>query len=300
VSEAAPVVLLVRSGGALAEEHHGERADGGRHDGEHDEERGRVVGEEHGAGVGEDGGAEADVALEQAGDGAPAPAEVADAGDEHGGVHPRGAVPAEAEEDADLPVGERGDGPGHDHPLRAVAKEALEGADGEEEPDGDVVGRQPREEAERLADVLGDREVVELQLREAHERLERVRVVGEGVVVAGDALHPRRRHQPQPPPTARRVACLLRVQGGSRLVAWCLTVCPEEEEVRKGRWRHGEVARMRQLAEVGWRIRWRVIRRGGESRRGRLRLRVICGRGIAAFGCGDFCGGWAPGSGRSW
>jgi hypothetical protein len=79
--EAAPVVLLVRSGGALAEEHHGERADGGRHDGEHDEERGRVVGEERGAGVDEDGGAEADVALEQAGDGAPAPAEVADAGD---------------------------------------------------------------------------------------------------------------------------------------------------------------------------------------------------------------------------
>jgi hypothetical protein len=28
-------------------------------------------------------------------------------------------------------------------------------------------------------------------------------------------------------------------------------------------------------------------------------LRVICGRGIAAFGCGDFRGGWARGS-RSW
>jgi hypothetical protein len=139
--EAEPVVLLVRSGDALTEEHHGERADGGRHDGEHDEERGRVVGEERGAGVGEDGGAEADVALEQVEDGAPAPAEVADAGDEHGGVHPRGAVPIEAEEDADLPVGERGDGPGHDHLLRAVAEEALEGADGEEEPGGDAVGR---------------------------------------------------------------------------------------------------------------------------------------------------------------
>jgi hypothetical protein len=38
------------------------------------------------------------------------------------------------------------------------------------------------------------------------------------------------------------VACLLRGQGGARLVAWCLVVCPEEEEdVRKGRWRHGEV-----------------------------------------------------------
>jgi hypothetical protein len=28
-------------------------------------------------------------------------------------------------------------------------------------------------------------------------------------------------------------------------------------------------------------------------------LRVIYGRGIAAFGCGDFRGGWARGS-RSW
>ena len=90
--EAVPVVLLVRARGgpcgwALAEEHHGERADHGRHDGEHDEEQGGIVGEERGAGVGEDGGVEADVSLEQAGDGAPAPAEVADAGDEHGGVH---------------------------------------------------------------------------------------------------------------------------------------------------------------------------------------------------------------------
>jgi hypothetical protein len=56
-----------------------------------------------------------------------------------------------------------------------------------------------------------------------------------------------------------------------------------DDSSRAGAWAmEAEVARMRQLAEVGWRIRWRVIRRGGESRRGRLRLRVICGRGIAA------------------
>jgi hypothetical protein len=53
--------------------------------------------------------------------------EVADEGDEHSGVHPRGVVPAEAEEDAHLPVGEQRDGPGHDHPLRAVAEEDSRG-----------------------------------------------------------------------------------------------------------------------------------------------------------------------------
>uniref|UniRef100_A0A0D3H9E8 Uncharacterized protein n=1 Tax=Oryza barthii TaxID=65489 RepID=A0A0D3H9E8_9ORYZ len=110
---------------------------------------------------------------------APAPAEVADAGDEHGGVHPRRAVPAEAEEDAHLPVGQRRDGPGHDEPLRAVAEEALEGADGEEEPGGDAVGGEAGEEAERLADVLGDGEAVELQLGEAHERLDGVGLLPE-------------------------------------------------------------------------------------------------------------------------
>jgi hypothetical protein len=39
--------------------------------------------------------------------------------------------------------------------------------------------------------------------------------------------------------------------------------------------------------------------RRGITAGGRLRLRVIYGRGIAAFGCGDFRGGWARGS-RSW
>ncbi|BAF25702.1 Os09g0536800 [Oryza sativa Japonica Group] len=208
--EAPPILLLllppVRAAAAnlpLAEEHHGDRAHRGRHDGEHDEERGRVVGEERGADVGEDRRAEPHIALEQPGHRPPAPAEVADAGDEHGGVHPRRAVPAEAEEDAHLPVGQRRDGPGHDEPLRAVAEEALEGADGEEKPGGDAVGGEAGEEAERLADVLGDGEAVELQLGEAHERLDGVGVVGEGVVVAGDALHPHRRHEPQPPPPPR-------------------------------------------------------------------------------------------------
>jgi hypothetical protein len=45
-------------------------------------------------------------------------------------------------------------------------------------------------EAECFADVLGDREGVELQLGEAHEGIAGVRVVGEGVVVPRDTLHP--------------------------------------------------------------------------------------------------------------
>jgi hypothetical protein len=82
--EAAAVVLLVIGRGrALAEEQRGDGADRGRHDGEHDEERRRVVGEERGADVGEDRRTKADVALEQARHGAPAPPEVADAGDIH-------------------------------------------------------------------------------------------------------------------------------------------------------------------------------------------------------------------------
>jgi hypothetical protein len=36
----------------------------------------------------------------------------------------------------------------------------------------------------------------------------------------------------------------------SELIAWCLAVCPEEEEVRKGQWRHGEVRGIRSLADL--------------------------------------------------
>jgi hypothetical protein len=66
-----------------------------------------------------------------------------------------------------------------------------------------------------------------------------------------------------------------------------------DDSPRAGAWAmEAEVARMRQLAEVGWRIRWRVIRRGGESRRGSVALARDLragnrggGRGIAAGGC---------------
>jgi hypothetical protein len=50
-----------------------------------------------------------------------------------------------------------------------------------------------------------------------------------------------------PPPSPSPVRSAARrysaIATTSELIAWCLAVCPEEEEVRKGRWRHGEVRR---------------------------------------------------------
>lgn len=63
-----------------------------------------------------------------------------------------------------------------------------------------MVGGEAGEEAEGLADVFGDGEVVELELGEAHKRLDGVGVVGEGVVVPRHALHPHGRHESQPFP----------------------------------------------------------------------------------------------------
>lgn len=76
------LALVFGDGGVdLTEEEDGEDTDGGGDDGEHEEEGGGAIGEEGGAEVGEDGGGEADIALEDAGDGASVLAEVSDAGD---------------------------------------------------------------------------------------------------------------------------------------------------------------------------------------------------------------------------
>lgn len=76
------LALVFGDGGVdLTEEEDGEDADGGGDDGEHEEEVGGAVGEEGGAEVGEDSCGEADIALEDAGDGASVLAEVSDAGD---------------------------------------------------------------------------------------------------------------------------------------------------------------------------------------------------------------------------
>jgi hypothetical protein len=53
--------------------------------------------------------------------------------------------------------------------------------------------------------------------------------------------------------------CVDAATGGGRLADQMADDSP-----RAGAWAmEAEVARMRQLAEVGWRIRWQVIRRGG-------------------------------------
>jgi hypothetical protein len=77
--------------------------------------------------------------------------------------------------------------------------------------------------------------------------------------------------------------CVDAATGGGRLADQMADDSP-----RAGAWAmEAEVARMRQLAEVGWRIRWQVIRRGGNrggGGGGRLRLCVIGGRGVRGEG----------------
>lgn len=97
-----------------------------------------------------------------------------------------------------LPIRKRVNPPANDEPLDAITKEALDGSDEEDEWGGEPVGGEAGEKAESLADILGNGEVVELELGEAHEGLEGVGVVGEGVVVAGDGLDPDGGDEAQP------------------------------------------------------------------------------------------------------
>lgn len=56
-----------------------------------------------------------------------------------------------------------------DEPLDAISNNTLDRADHEDDGGGDAVGGQAGENAEGLAYVLGDGEVVELHLVEVHE-----------------------------------------------------------------------------------------------------------------------------------
>lgn len=78
----------------FAEEEHGEEADGEGDDGEHDEEGRWVIVKQSSTEIGENGGAETDVAFENAGNWAAILSEVSDAGYEHRRVHPCRAVSA--------------------------------------------------------------------------------------------------------------------------------------------------------------------------------------------------------------
>jgi len=82
--------------------------------------------------------------------------------------------------------------------LGSVSYEAFDGAYEENGPSGEAVGGEAREKPKGFSDVFSHGEVVELHLREMHEGFERVGVIGEGVVVAGDALNPDGGHKAQP------------------------------------------------------------------------------------------------------
>jgi hypothetical protein len=69
--------------------------------------------------------------------------------------------------------------------------------------------------------------------------------------------------------------CVDAATGGGRLADQMADDSP-----RAGAWAmEAEVARMRQLAEVGWRIRWQVIRRGGNRGRGIVAGGASAGKG---------------------
>jgi hypothetical protein len=74
--------------------------------------------------------------------------------------------------------------------------------------------------------------------------------------------------------------CVDAATGGGRLADQMADDSP-----RAGAWAmEAEVARMRQLAEVGWRIRWQVIRRGGNRGGGGGGAGPRGGRGVRGEG----------------
>lgn len=85
-------------------------------------------------------------------------------------------------------------------PLSSIPDEALDGPDEENYRSREAVRGKARYEPEGLANVLGNGEVVELKLGEGHEGLESMGVVGEGVVVPCNCLHPYCCHKAEPFP----------------------------------------------------------------------------------------------------
>lgn len=97
-----------------------------------------------------------------------------------------------------------GDDALNDEPLEAVTEEAQEGGHEHDGPQGEVHEGDAGAPPEGLAHVGGHREVVELQLRYAHHRLQLRRVGREVEVGPRERLYPRRRHQHHPLPRLPR------------------------------------------------------------------------------------------------
>lgn len=224
-------------GRKLAEEKDTGETNGEGNDGEHDEEGARVVGEKRGTERSEYRGAQPYKTFQNPRNGSSVGPKVAYARYQNGSVHPRGAVPSHAQKNAHLrvvlpnttnslvnqqqdsslnpkptklksekllykclylPIRKGLDSLAHNQPLGSVSYEAFHGAYKENGPSGEAVGGQARQKPKGFSDVFSHGEVVEFQLREMHEGFERVGVIGEGVVVAGDALNPDGGHEAQP------------------------------------------------------------------------------------------------------
>jgi len=195
---------------------------------EHDEEGGRVVGEKRRTERSEYRSAQPYKAFQNPRNGSSVCPEVAYARYQNGSVHPRRAVPSHAQKHTHLrrftitksitrtlnskyqtqiwktsfllylPIRKGLDSLADNEPLDSVPYQAFHGAYQENGPSRKAVGGEAREKPKGFSDVFSDGEVVELHLREMHEWFQRVGVIGEGVVVAGDALNPDGGHEAQP------------------------------------------------------------------------------------------------------
>lgn len=92
-----------------------------------------------------------------------------------------------------------GDAVGDGEPDPAVSDEVLRGADEERGPEREHGAERAGEEADAVAQILGDAEAGHLALVVAQRGLDRRRQAAEQVSHPGDRLHPHRRHEHQPP-----------------------------------------------------------------------------------------------------
>jgi hypothetical protein len=92
-----------------------------------------------------------------------------------------------------------GDAARDGEPDPAVADEVLRGADEERGPEREHGAERAGEEADAVAEVLGDAEPGDLALVVAERGLDNRREAAEEVADPGARLHPHRRHEHQPP-----------------------------------------------------------------------------------------------------
>lgn len=97
-----------------------------------------------------------------------------------------------------LPIRHRFDLLANDEPLSAITEKSFERTNEKNNPGGQFVTGEASEKTKSLSNIFCDGEIVKLELGEVHEGLEGIRVVGEGVVVAGNGLDPDGGDETQP------------------------------------------------------------------------------------------------------